>query len=126
MSAAVAPVERTPGESPVWHALRRLWVYIRRNASYYVLCAVLTLGYAAGFVALPVLVGWSIDGAVDQLPAEEIAWRCSWLVAVALGSAVLRYFTRTLIFNAAREVEYEIRNDLFGHLQRLPQSFYFE
>jgi ATP-binding cassette subfamily B protein len=30
-----------------------------------------------------------------------------------------------LIFNAAREVEYEMRNDLFAHLQRLPQSFYF-
>jgi len=30
------------------------------------------------------------------------------------------------VFNAAREVEYEIRNDLFEHLQKLPQSFYFK
>ena len=29
------------------------------------------------------------------------------------------------VFDAAREVEYEIRNDLFSHLQRQPQSFYF-
>ena len=35
------------------------------------------------------------------------------------------YFSRTLVFNAAREIEYELRNDLFAHLQRLPQSFYF-
>ena len=39
---------------------------------------------------------------------------------------MLRYFSRLLIFNAAREVEYELRNDLFGHLQKLPQSFYFK
>ncbi|MEZ4291700.1 MAG: ABC transporter transmembrane domain-containing protein [Myxococcota bacterium] len=30
-----------------------------------------------------------------------------------------------MVFDAAREVEYEIRNDLFAHLQRQPQSFYF-
>jgi ATP-binding cassette subfamily B protein len=37
---------------------------------------------------------------------------------------VLRFFTRQLVFDAAREVEYEIRNDLFDHLQHMPQSFY--
>ena len=39
--------------------------------------------------------------------------------------AVLRFLSRTLVFNAAREIEYELRNDLFAHLQRLPQSFFF-
>ena len=28
-------------------------------------------------------------------------------------------------FVAAREIEYEVRNDLFSHLLRLPQSFFF-
>jgi ATP-binding cassette subfamily B protein len=36
----------------------------------------------------------------------------------------LRYVSRTSIFNVAREIEYEIRSDLFAHLQRLPQSFF--
>jgi ATP-binding cassette subfamily B protein len=39
--------------------------------------------------------------------------------------AVVRYFSRTLVFNAAREIEYELRNDIFAHLEKLPQSFYF-
>jgi ATP-binding cassette subfamily B protein len=29
-----------------------------------------------------------------------------------------------LIFNAGRDVEYDLRNDLFAHLQKLPLSFY--
>ena len=125
MSAAVAPVTRVEGDSPVRHALRRLWSYIAHNAGYYVLCTILTLAYAGSFVAVPLLVGRAVSGAVEGLPREELLWRCGALLAVALGGAVLRYFSRTLIFNAAREVEYEMRNDLFAHLQRLPQSFYF-
>jgi ATP-binding cassette subfamily B protein len=46
------------------------------------------------------------------------------LAAVAVLSAAVRFWSRTLAFNAAREIEYEIRNDLFEHLERLPQSFY--
>ncbi len=113
-------------ESPVRHAVGRLWVYIHRNLGYYILCAVITLLYAVGFVALPILVGWAVGGAVEGLPRSEVLWRCALLLSVALGRAVLRYFSRTLVFNAAREVEYEMRNDLFAHLQRLPQSFYFQ
>src|SRR5262249_47050742 len=51
--------------------------------------------------------------------------RCAWLAAVVALRAALRFVSRTQIFNAAREIEYEIRNDLFEHLQRLPQSFFF-
>ncbi len=119
------PVTRVEGDSPVRHALRRLWSYIRKNAGYYVLCTVLTLAYAGTFVAVPLIVGWAVSGAVEGLPREEILWRCGVLLASALGGSVLRYYSRTLIFNAAREIEYEMRNDLFAHLQRLPQSFYF-
>jgi ATP-binding cassette subfamily B protein len=125
MSAAAAPVVRVAGDSAVRHALRRLWGYIRGNAWYYVLCTLLTLAYAGSFVAVPMLLGQAVTGAVEGRPREEVFGRCAWLLAVALGGSVLRYYSRTLVFNAAREVEYEMRNDLFAHLQRLPQSFYF-
>jgi ATP-binding cassette subfamily B multidrug efflux pump len=125
MTAAVAPVTVREGESSVRHALRRLAVYIRRNTAYYVLCALLILTYVAGFVTVPLLVGWTISGAVEGLPRDEVFRRCVVLLLVAAARFTLRYFSRTLVFNAAREVEYEIRNDLFAHLQRLPQSFYF-
>jgi ATP-binding cassette subfamily B multidrug efflux pump len=125
MTAATAPVTQIEGDSPVRHALRRLWAYIRANGRYYVVCTILTLAYSATFVAVPRLLGWAVTGAVEGVPRNDVLLRCGALLAVALGGAVLRYFSRTLIFNAAREVEYEMRNDLFAHLQRLPQSFYF-
>ena len=41
-------------------------------------------------------------------------------------SHIVVFIALTLVFNAAREIEYEIRNDLFSHLEKLPQSFYFD
>jgi ATP-binding cassette subfamily B protein len=127
MSAAPVISSEITGDTPVRHALRRLSVYLRRNAVYYSLWAVLTLAYVASFVAVPMLVGWAIAGAVDpDVSREAVGLRCAILLVVAVVRGVLRFFSRLLVFNAAREVEYEMRNDLFGHLQRLPQSFYFD
>ncbi len=119
-----SPVSASDGS--VAHALRRLSVYIRRNAGYYALWSVMALGYVATFVAIPVLVGQAIQAAVDGVAQQELTRRCAWLFAVVIVRMFLRYYSRALVFNAAREVEYELRNDLFAHLQRLPQSFYFD
>ncbi len=115
----------TAERSPVRVALRRLRGYVLRNRGYYAVWTATTLGYVAGFVAVPILVGWSVKAVVDGLPAQEVVRRVLWLAAVTVARAVVRYFSRTLVFNAAREIEYELRNDIFAHLEKLPQSFYF-
>ena len=127
MSAAPVTSAAEMGESPVRHALRRLSVYLRRNGIYYTGWTILTLFYVAAFVAVPILVGWAIEGALSKDVSQgEMTFRFSTLLGVSLVRGVLRFFSRYLVFTAAREVEYEMRNDLFGHLQRLPQSFYFK
>lgn len=106
-------------------ALRRLASYVRRNRGYYAVWLASTLAYTAGFLAIPRLVGWCIASVEGSLGSGEAAHRAEVLALVALATAAVRYYSRTLVFNAAREIEYEIRNDLFRHLERLPQSFYF-
>jgi ATP-binding cassette subfamily B protein len=106
-------------------ALARLRGYVARNRGLYACWLATTLAYTAGFLAIPWLVGYAIEAYEQGLGPGEIVRRARALVLVAAASAVVRYFSRTLVFNAAREIEYEIRNDLFAHLERLPQSFYF-
>lgn len=103
---------------------RRLWGYAKHDRGLYVLSALTTLGYIACFIAFPLLVGWTVQGVSEKLAAREILERCATLLGVTLAQAALRYFSRTFIFNAARNIEYALRNDIFTHLQRLPQSFY--
>ena len=50
------------------------------------------------------------------LGADTIVSRARWIALVAVLTAAVRYFSRTLVFNAAREIEYEIRDDIF-HLR---------
>jgi ATP-binding cassette subfamily B protein len=104
---------------------RRLWGYLAQNRGRYALGALFTLSYVAGFVVVPLLVGWSIQAVADGLPVAEVGRRAAILALVTLVRMVLRFLSRISIFNAAREIEYALRNDLFAHLQRLPQSFYF-
>jgi ATP-binding cassette subfamily B protein len=125
MSAAAATAGMPPRTSPLRSALSRLAGYIRRNLGYYAVWLATTLAYVASFVAIPRLVGHAI-GLIDEgQPGNVIGRAIVWLTLITLASAVVRFFSRTLVFNAAREIEYEIRNDIFAHLQRLPQSFYF-
>jgi ATP-binding cassette subfamily B protein len=127
MSAAAPVLSRAEtGDSPVRHALRRLSVYLKRNWRYYALWYVVILFYSGALNTLPLAVGWAMAGLIDATVSQsEVIERCWIIVGLAIIGGLLRFYSRQLVFNAAREVEYEIRNDLFAHLQRLPQSFYF-
>jgi len=105
-------------------AVRRLASYIGRNRAYYSLWLVSVLLYVAGFLAIPRLVGWTYSAFDAGLGAEVIVQRAQLVALVGLATALVRFWSRTLVFNAAREIEYEIRNDVFAHLERLPQSFF--
>jgi len=113
------------GRSSGRAAVARLGQYVRRNRGYYAGWAVIALAYAGTFVAVPWLTGRTIDAIESGRGAQEILRLAGAVGILAVVGGGLRYFSRVLVFNAAREIEYEIRGDLFAHLQRLPASFYF-
>jgi ATP-binding cassette subfamily B multidrug efflux pump len=55
---------------------------------------------------------------------RDVTYYAVLIIAAALVQGVVRAYSRALIFNAGRTVEYDLRNDLFAHLQKLPLSFY--
>jgi ATP-binding cassette subfamily B protein len=125
MSAAAAPADRGAIAASRRHMFGRLWHYMSRHRGDYVAGLLTTILYAGFFVTFPMAVGWCAQGVIDQLPGEEIAKRCAVLLGIALARSGVRYVSRIQLFNAAREIEYDLRNDLFAHLQRQPQSFFF-
>jgi ATP-binding cassette, subfamily B, multidrug efflux pump len=127
VSAAAAPAPASAADISASRRkmFRRLAYYMRRRKRAYAAGTVTTLLYAGLFVLFPLTVGWCVQALVDGLPREEITFRCAALVAIALARSGVRYFSRVQLFDAARDIEYELRNDLFAHLQRQPQSFFF-
>jgi ATP-binding cassette subfamily B protein len=70
-----------------------------------------------------------IKSAVDDLTAGGIVRAHLvrygvWIVALAGAIAGLRYYWRFLIIGTSRHVEEDIRNDLFGHLQKLSARYF--
>ncbi len=46
------------------------------------------------------------------------------IVAAAIAQGIFRYFWRTNVFGFSRNIEWDIRNTLFAHLQRLPLAYF--
>jgi ATP-binding cassette subfamily B protein len=113
MSSAADIARTREGRSNVRAAIARLSQYVRRNNRYYAVWTVITLAYVACFVVIPMLLGRAID-AIGVESQAQLAERGLWIAGVALLAGALRYFSRTLVFNAGRQIEYEIRNDLFA------------
>ncbi len=124
MSSAEQIAAQRAGRSSVRAAIARLSKYIASNRRYYAIWSVIALAYVATFLIVPKLTGQTVGAIENGEPADAIVRLAAWLAGIGILSGVLRYYSRVLVFNAARQIEYELRNDLFAHLQRLPQSFF--
>jgi ATP-binding cassette subfamily B protein len=97
-----------------------LWRYWRR----YLLGGLCLLGTATLVMWIP----WWIREAVRILEQggalSDVTFYAAVIGLAAVAQGIIRTCSRALIFNAGRNVEYDLRNDLFAHLQKLPASFY--
>jgi ATP-binding cassette subfamily B protein len=110
--------------------MRRLWSYLARYRTRYVagcLCLFLTASLA---MAIPVLLKSAVDsiapgGGIDVAGgARSAGFYAGLVIVIAIAQGFVRTFSRFVIFNVGRDVEYDLRNDLFRHLERLPWQFY--
>jgi ATP-binding cassette subfamily B protein len=103
---------------------RRLFSYVRRLPGHYLLGGLLTLGYAGIFQAVPLAVRDILRAIEGQAGGPAVRGAVAWLIGVAVVFAGFRLASRLVMFRAGREIEYQLRNDFFSQLQRLPQSFF--
>ncbi|MBI4515568.1 MAG: ABC transporter ATP-binding protein [Deltaproteobacteria bacterium] len=97
-----------------------LWRYRRR----YLAGGACLLVTASLAMSVPYLLKQAIDAVEQGQPYRNVLVFAAAIIAIALVQGLVRTCSRVLIFNAGRDVEYDLRNDLFAHLQRLPQSYY--
>lgn len=68
------------------------------------------------------------DGVWQVLSSSEAGWLLSrntgWLIFAALMYGLLLFATRQTLIVASRKMEFDLRNDLYTHLQKLPKSYY--
>jgi len=80
------------------------------------------------WVLFPLVIGRAIDSLkttdVSQQMLHTIAKLVGLILAVAGSKAIFQFLTRWIVIGVSREIEFDLRNDLFRHLEGLSYSFY--
>ena len=104
--------------------MARLWRYVMRYRLRYLGGVACLLGATSLQMAVPWLLKQCIDAVARDAAPRALLGYLGLIVVIALAQGVVRTFSRFIIFNAGRDIEYDLRNDLFRHLETLPLAFY--
>ena len=103
--------------------MKRLLGYVRPYWHRYAFATLCTLATVTLGMLLPYLTGKTIDSIQGRNPGR-VSLLAGEIAVAALLMGVARWFSRFVFFNCGRDVEYNLRNDLFTRLTLLDRSFY--
>lgn len=78
------------------------------------------------FSVSPLVLQYAIDDLYTSVTRSKLAFYGGLLLLIAGLAGYFRYQMRRIIIGASRGLEYDLRNDFFAHLERLPVSFFHE
>jgi ATP-binding cassette subfamily B protein len=104
--------------------VRRLLHYVRRYRREYLLGFASLLLCSTLFAVSPLVLQYAIDDLSAGVTRAKLVLYAGMLLLIAGLAGYFRYRMRRIIISASRGLEYDLRNDFFAHLERLPLSFY--
>src|SRR5688572_32703486 len=76
------------------------------------------------FAVAPRVLQYAVDDLYTGVTRTKLATYAALLLLIAGLGGYFRYQMRRIIISASRGFEYDLRNDFFAHLERLPLSFF--
>ena len=108
----------------MWETLRTVRPYLKRYRRGLALgLAALVLKDVAA-AALPLMIRGAIDALTKGEPPSRFLRFSGLLVAISLAKGLFQYWMRVIIIGISRDIEYDLRNDLFRHLVGLSPDYY--
>jgi ATP-binding cassette, subfamily B, multidrug efflux pump len=102
----------------------RLLVYVRRYQHKFLAglaCVVVTTSVR---LAAPKVLQHAIDDLIAGVTVSKLVGWGTLLLAVGLVSGYFRFLMRRILTAVSRDIEYDMRNEFFAHLQRLPAQYF--
>ena len=109
---------------PSMKKLRRLRPYYTPYRVELITGLVLVVVSTAITSVIPWLLRLAIDGVRSGAAVSHTRSLAAQIVAVAIIAGFLRYATREILNRISRNIEYDLRNDLFAHLTTLDAAWY--
>ena len=105
-------------------SLRPLLPYLKRYRWGYVagtLCVFLTNGI---WILFPLVLGKAADDLHAGVTRHKLLLYAGWLLAIAVTKGTFQFLTRWIVIGVSRDIEFDLRNDLFARLEGLSYSYY--
>jgi ATP-binding cassette subfamily B protein len=105
-------------------SLRPLLPYLKRYRWGYLagtLCVFLTNGI---WILFPLVLGKAADDLHEGVTPHKLLLYAAALLAIAVTKGIFQFLTRWIVIGISRDMEFDLRNDLFARLEILSYSYY--
>ncbi|HEY1271306.1 MAG TPA: ABC transporter ATP-binding protein [Terriglobales bacterium] len=104
--------------------LRPLLPYLKKYRRDFVLGTVYVFLNNGTWVLFPQIIKKAIDDLKLGVTTQKLLLYSSLLIGVACIKGIFQFLTRWVVIGISREIEFDLRNDLFQHLEKLSYSYY--
>jgi ATP-binding cassette subfamily B multidrug efflux pump len=104
--------------------LRPLVPYLKRYRSglfWGGLCVLFNNGI---WILFPQVLRRAVNDLQSGITRQKLLTYSLLVVAIALAKGIFQFLTRWVVIGISRDIEFDLRNDLFAHLERLSYSYY--
>jgi ATP-binding cassette subfamily B protein len=104
--------------------LRPLFPYLHKYWKGFVAGTVAVFFNNGIWILFPLVIRRAVDGLNQGVTHQKLVTYSLMLIAVAGGKGIFQFLTRWIVIGISREIEFDMRNDLFRRLESLDYGFY--
>ncbi|MDT8068329.1 MAG: ABC transporter ATP-binding protein [Terriglobia bacterium] len=107
-----------------FHNLRPLFPYLRKYWRGYLVGAVSVLLTNIIWVQFPRVIQAVTNDLNDRHLHRTLVFYALLLIGIAVAKGIFQFLTRKVLIGISRDIEFDLRNDMFRHLESLSYDFY--
>src|SRR5437762_14360180 len=104
--------------------LRPLFPYMKKYKWGFVWGTLSVFLHNGIWVIFPLVLGSAIDDLKKGVSQHKLLVYALLLIGVAATKGIFQFLTRWIVIGISRDIEFDLRNDLFRHLENLSYSYY--
>src|SRR5215469_8603449 len=105
-------------------SLRPLLPYVKRYRWAYTFGTLCVFLHNGIWVLFPLVLGKASDDLNQGVTRHKLLVYAGLLLAIAVTKGIFQFLTRWVVIGVSRDIEFDLRNDLFGRLEGLSYSYY--
>ena len=105
-------------------SLRPLFPYLKKYRHSYIIGTICVFCNNGVWILFPLVLRRAIDDLNHGVTQHKLLIYSLLLFGVAAIKSIFQFLTRWIVIGISREIEFDLRNDLFQHLESLSYSYY--